>query len=187
MAGGVMIDHQRTQQASRAIGAARPRIFTAVGLFCAAVIFPAHAEDLPDPTRPPPGIAATSGTATARESAPSSGLRSIIISGTRRAAIIDGKTVELGGQLGRARLVEVNAGSVVLQRGNTRQVLTLFPGVKITRNEMPATGSSDMESPKKEAQLEQPSPASSVIPLDKDLKPAAQEDKLLSGHPKEEK
>ena len=179
MAGSVMIEP--TEQASRLIGAARQRPFLAIGLICAAVIFPVHAEDLPDPTRPPSSIAAASGTGGGRETAPSAGLRTIIISDTRRAAIIDGKTVELGDRIGRARLVEVNTGSVVLQRGNTRQVLTLFPGVKITRNEMSATGTSGMESSKKETQVDQSSPASSVVPLDKDLKPAVQEEKLFNG------
>ena len=43
-----------------------------------------------------------------------SGLHSIIISKTRRAAIIDGQTVELGEEHGNAKLVEVNEGNVVL-------------------------------------------------------------------------
>lgn len=189
MAGRVMSEHQPTKQASRVIGAAGPQSFMVAGLFCAlsAVVYTVHAEDLPDPTRPPSSIAAASGTGVGRETASLSGLRSIIISDTRRAAIIDGKTVELGGQLGRARLIQVNAGSVVLQRGNTRQVLTLFPGVKITRNDSPDTGTPARESSNKETQVEQPSPSSSVKSPDNDLKPAAQEEKLLSGHPKEEK
>ncbi|HEY8888116.1 MAG TPA: hypothetical protein VIM35_06495, partial [Gallionella sp.] len=132
---------------------------------------------------------------------------SIIISETRRAAIIDGQTVELGGQHGNARLVEVNVGSVVLQHGKSRQVLTLFPGVKITHKEMTDSGSAKMESSNNEAQVEQPSSASKVESGKPELKPAAQDEKLLmeplaippgsqttatkrpviSGHPKEEK
>src|SRR3989338_6552021 len=107
----------------------------------------AAAEDLPNPTRPPAMIAGT-GAATGRWSAESrsSGLQSTIISESRRAAIIDGKTVELWGKHGNARLVEVNEGSVVLRRAQTRQVLTLFPDVKIKQRETKTKkGSSESE------------------------------------------
>ena len=88
-----------------------------------------HAEDLPDPTRIPASIAAPLDAGVTV--APPAGLQSIIISKTRRAAIIDGETVELGGKHGDARLVEVREGSVVLKGAQGRQVLTLFPGVKM--------------------------------------------------------
>jgi len=102
-----------------------------------SVLSPLYAEDFPDPTRPPAGIIAPAAGAGAGrgETEHQSGLHSIIISETRRAAIIDGQTVELGGEHGGARLIEVNEGDVVLQRAQSRQVLTLFPGVKITRKE----------------------------------------------------
>src|SRR3990170_1417566 len=98
----------------------------------------ATAEDLPDPTRPPAMIAGT-GAATGRWSAESrsSGLQSTIISESRRAAIIDGKTVELGEKHGNAWLTEVNEGSVVLKTAQTRRVLTLFPDVKMTKAKIP--------------------------------------------------
>jgi hypothetical protein len=87
-------------------------------------------EDLPDPTRPSMLIdipVAASGVA----DSPSIGLQSIIISSKRRAAIINGETVELGNKQGDARLIEVNEGNVVLQDAQGRQVLSLFPDVKI--------------------------------------------------------
>ncbi|BBI98655.1 hypothetical protein FGKAn22_03480 [Ferrigenium kumadai] len=90
----------------------------------------ALAEELPDPTRPPVAILAPS--ATGAIEAPATGLQSVIISGHRRAAIIDGETVELGRKHGDARLIEVNESSVVLKGSQGRQVLTLFPGVKMT-------------------------------------------------------
>lgn len=100
-----------------------------VALFSVA----AAAEELPDPTRPPAGLAAP-------VAAPASGvpeirparLQSILISKTRRAAIIDGESVELGGKYGDAKLIEVNEGSIVLRGTQGRQVMTLFPDVKIT-------------------------------------------------------
>jgi MSHA biogenesis protein MshK len=57
------------------------------------------------------------------------GLQSILISKHRRAAIIDGETVELGGIHGAAKLIEVNEGNVVLRGAQGRQVLSLFPDV----------------------------------------------------------
>lgn len=113
-----------------------------------SVLTPLHAEDLPDPTRPPASIfAPNAGAGAGREATEnqSSGLHTIIISETRRAAIIDGQTVELGGVHRDAKLIEVNEGGVVLQRAQSRQVLTLFPGVKITRKTSPEIESADKE------------------------------------------
>jgi hypothetical protein len=98
------------------------------------------AEDLPDPTRPPSSIfAQAEGVKAGREALEyqASGLHTVIISGTRRAAIIGGQTVELGGEYGKARLIEVNEGGVVLQSAQSRQVLTLFPDVKMIRKSSP--------------------------------------------------
>ncbi len=103
------------------------------------LIVPVYGEELPDPTRPPSSIFAPAAGVAARQPMQnlSSGLHTIIISKTRRAAIIDGQIVELGGEHGNARLVEVNEGGVVLQRAQGRQVLTLFPDVRITRRSVP--------------------------------------------------
>jgi hypothetical protein len=61
-------------------------------------------------------------------------LQSVIISPTHCAAIIDGKTVELGAQHGSEKLIEITARGVVMQGEGGRRALTLFPavGVKIT-------------------------------------------------------
>lgn len=93
-----------------------------------------NAEELPDPTRIPAIIVAP--VAVVGVAAAPAGLQSIIISKTRRAAIIDGETVELGGKHGDAKLIEVNEGSVVLSNLQGRRVLTLFPDVKITGREL---------------------------------------------------
>ena len=102
-------------------------------LLMALLSVAATAEELADPTRPPASL-------TAPVAAPASGvpeirparLQSIFISKTRRAAIIDGESVELGGKYGDAKLIEVNEGSVILRGAQGRQVMTLFPDVKIT-------------------------------------------------------
>lgn len=167
----------------------------------ASAFIPVHAADLPDPTRPPSSIfAPVAGPAEDL----SSGLHSIIISDIRRAAIIDGKTVELGEEHGGARLVEVNEGGVVLQRAQSRQVLSLFPGVKITRKEAPdtvpaATGrlpgkneSLNQLSPKEkmptsEAQVLPQSSAEKMQSGNENTGPSTHHEELLPGHPKEEK
>ncbi|MCR4304046.1 MAG: hypothetical protein NUV63_07470 [Gallionella sp.] len=124
---------------------------------------------MPDPTRPPAMILSTDGVPAQGvvENRWSSGLQTIIISASRRAAIIDGKTVELGAKHGNARLIEVNEGNVVLQKARSRQVLTLFPGVKISRK----------GSPEKESQVNQPSSASKAPPKKQTTNPAARKEK----------
>jgi MSHA biogenesis protein MshK len=96
------------------------------------VTFSAWGQVLSDPTRPPFGIddAAPAASAYPRVR----GLQSVIISPTHCAAIIDGKTVELGAQHGSERLIEITARGVVMQGEGGRRALTLFPavGVKIT-------------------------------------------------------
>ena len=99
--------------------------------FCLFSAF-CYAEELTDPTRPPLSIAAPTVAGGAEAPPTPAGLQSIIISKTRRAAIIDGETVELGGKHGDAKLIEVNEGGVVLRGAQGRQVMTLFPDVKIT-------------------------------------------------------
>ncbi len=133
----------------------------------------AFAEDLSDPTRPPAMIAVPEAvTGQGADAGQTSGLRSIIISRTRRAAIIDGETVELGKKHGDARLIEVNEGSVVLRGAQGRQVLTLFPDVKMT---------------KKVIKTKAPLPASKAQSGKDKNKPVARDEKPLSGQPKEEK
>lgn len=104
------------------------RYFWVFASLCAAPLA-VLAQTLTDPTKPPAEISATpDGQAAAPKD---SGLQSIIISPTRRAAIINGQTVELGAKHGETKLVEVSESGVVLQGAQGRQVLALFPGVEI--------------------------------------------------------
>lgn len=151
------------------------RVFARAAVFCflSAVLGPLTAEELPDPTRPPeslagPGAASGQWAAAKRPS----GLQSTLISKSRRAAIIDGKTVELGGKHGDARLTEVSEGRVVLQGAHTRRVLTLFPDVKITQSEINSKT--------------QP-PGSGLRPNIFSTKPVVRDETLLSMQPKEKK
>lgn len=85
----------------------------------------AWAQITTDPTRPAIGFAVVE----APEGAPSSQLQSVMISPTRRAAIINGVVVELGEKYGDAVLMRVAEDEIVLRSGTSRQVLKLHPGV----------------------------------------------------------
>ncbi len=120
------------------------RKLQAVLLLCATEI--ALAENLPDPTRPAIDLGGGAGAGGGRASAAApveavpQGLQSIIISPQYRAAIINGETVRLGGKVGNSTLVEVRENSVVLQNGQGRRVLELFPKVGIKKNEASQQG-----------------------------------------------
>jgi MSHA biogenesis protein MshK len=81
------------------------------------------AQGVSDPTRPPQAVESPG-------DAPGSGLQSVFISETRKAAIIGGQLVELGQKYGDATLVRVAEGEVTLTKGGDTQVLHLFPGVE---------------------------------------------------------
>ena len=101
-----------------------------------------QAESLPDPTRPPPGIG-VDGAAPATGLIPAypkvRGLQSVILSPTNCAAIIDGKTIEMGAMYGKERLVDVTERGIVLQGESGRRTLTLFPAVGIRQVEAGST------------------------------------------------
>lgn len=113
---------------------ARARCIGLALLLLCAVSPVASAQALTDPTKPPAEISAPLAQAAAPEG---DRLQSVIISPARRAAIINGQTVELGAKYGEAKLVEVSEGGVALQGAQGRQVLTLFPGVEIKRKGLP--------------------------------------------------
>lgn len=107
---------------------ASSKLFTVMGMLLS---FGVYAEELTDPTQPPARIAMPAVEPVAAE-IKAAGLQSILIGKQRRAAIIDGETVELGGMHGAAKLIEVNEASVVMRGPQGKQVLTLFPDVGIT-------------------------------------------------------
>jgi MSHA biogenesis protein MshK len=128
----------------------------------------AAAETLPDPTRPPPGIRGGEGGETHAETSAEperKGLQVIIIAPNRRAAIIDGQTVELGGRYHGAKLIEVNEGALVLRDAHgKRTVITMFPKVGVRQKAAepaPQAGSKEPEPIEKQT-IEQA--ASSVAP-----------------------
>lgn len=102
----------------------------AIGGAMLAVV-PAFAQGLPDPTRPPVALS-DSGQQAAEAAAPV--LQSVLISPSRRLAIIDGQTVRQGEKFGASRVVKITETEVVLRggggNGNTTQILKLFPQVE---------------------------------------------------------
>ena len=88
---------------------------------------PAQRGALVDPTRPPRLGIESSG----RESAAPSGpqLQSVLISPTRRVAVISGSTVVQGGKYGNATVTSISEGAVLLRYADRRETLHLIPGV----------------------------------------------------------
>jgi len=90
---------------------------------------PAMAQALTDPMRPPAELAPDAPVVEGAAS-PVHRLQSVIISPTRKAAIINGVLVELGGKYGDAVLTKVAEDEVVLSRDSSREVLKLHPAVE---------------------------------------------------------
>jgi MSHA biogenesis protein MshK len=108
----------------------------------------ALAQGLADPTRPPSAAAAQGGPDDAIPGGRQ--LQSVLLSGGRKIAVIDGNMVALGGMLGEARVVKITETEVVLKTGEETETLKLFPGVnkqavkrgaRRARTDAPAEGS----------------------------------------------
>ena len=89
---------------------------------------------LPDPTRPPapPTSASVSDSATSQAPRAAHQLQSILISSTRRLAVIDGRTVPLGGEFSGATVTSITEAGVTLRRGKETETLRLNPAVRLT-------------------------------------------------------
>ena len=84
-------------------------------------------QPLGDPMRPPEASASPS---IEPRTEASTRLQSVLISGHRRAAVIDGRSVGLGERIGDATVVAISPSEVTLQRGSERQTLKLYPGTE---------------------------------------------------------
>lgn len=96
---------------------------------------PLVAQELLDPTRPAVSLESASGVAAvqaASEADGAQGLSLIMIQPNRRAAVIDGRVIELNGRYGKFKLLEVNEDYVVLQSADGPRVMRLFPAVNMT-------------------------------------------------------
>ncbi|MFZ6673605.1 MSHA biogenesis protein MshK [Undibacterium sp. Xuan67W] len=84
------------------------------------------AQSIPDPTRPPDTLLlpATTGS---NEIAAGPVLQSVLISPSRRLAIISGKTLGLNDKFNEQTVIKINETEVVLRNGKELQTLKLFP------------------------------------------------------------
>lgn len=100
-------------------------------------------ESLPDPTRPPDVIMGNQGVGEDDGIVPPPVpvLQSVLLSATRKVAIISGQSVPLGGKFGEARLIKLTSSEAVLRKDGELQVLKLFPDVekveKMEKSEQP--------------------------------------------------
>lgn len=90
---------------------------------CLACAAPAQTRPLADPTRPPNVSAETAEAAVVEGPR----LQSVLISPTRRAAVISGTSVALGGRYGDARVEAISESAVVLRYTDRRETLQLLP------------------------------------------------------------
>jgi MSHA biogenesis protein MshK len=82
---------------------------------------------LVDPTRPPMAAVESSAGESAAPAGPR--LQSVLISPTRRVAVISGSTVVQGGKYGSATVAAITEGSVLLRYADRKQTLHLISGV----------------------------------------------------------
>jgi len=90
-------------------------------------------QALSDPMQPPAFLAPAN--AAGGEQAWGGGLvlQSTLLSEGRRIAMIDGKPMQVGDRIGRARIVSIDPGAVTLRESNTTRVLQLYPGTGVIR------------------------------------------------------
>jgi MSHA biogenesis protein MshK len=88
---------------------------------------------LPDPTRPPAAASAedTSKPVAGQATKPAHRLQSVLIAPDRKLAVIDGRTVPIGGRIDDALVVAITESGVTLRRGAQTETLPLNAGVQI--------------------------------------------------------
>ena len=98
-----------------------------LSLICMASSALAQRAALVDPTRPPTWTGGSGADEAAAPVGPQ--LQSVLISPTRRIAVISGSTVGLGEKFGGATVVAISEGAVMLRYADRRETLHLIPGV----------------------------------------------------------
>jgi MSHA biogenesis protein MshK len=101
---------------------------SALGILLALAAHTALAQ-VTDPTQPPAALQAPAASQPGQpaEAPPRAAqLQSILVSPTRRVAVIDGETVRVGQDFHGARVALIGEIEVVLLRGKEKEVLKLF-------------------------------------------------------------
>lgn len=97
-----------------------------IGVICLCAVMPAAYAQLRDPTRPPEQLVPGGDGGVA--SGPV--LQSVLLSSSRKIAVISGQTVKLGEKFGDATLVRITESEVTLRSGGGEfQTLRLFPSI----------------------------------------------------------
>ena len=96
-------------------------------LLCLAGAAAAQRAGLVDPTRPPNAASESSAKELAAPAGPQ--LQSVLISPTRRIAVISGSTVVQGDKYGSATVAAITEGSVLLRYADRKETLHLISGV----------------------------------------------------------
>ena len=112
---------------------------TGVALLCAAWPALDAAADVGDPTQPPSSGALESGAGTDAAALAPGGpgrLTAIVVSPTRRVAVIDGVPVRVGDEVGLARVIEIEPLSVRL-RGPDGEVVLSIAGPPLKGKKQP--------------------------------------------------
>lgn len=104
---------------------------TVVGIvLCTPYALAAGDADLPDPMRPGIGEPPAKTGAVVPAAQDAASLQSVILrAGRKPVAIISGQTVELGGEIGGARVTRITDTEVVLQGLAGTEILRLTPAV----------------------------------------------------------
>ncbi|GEM_PF-2477467 len=132
---------------------------TAVMIVCGVALIAAmtvaHAQSLPDPTRPPASVdkpPAATDAAAAGEAAAAVGFQTVVLrAGAKPTAVINGEVVMLGGRVGDATVIRISEDSVTLKSSTGKETLELIPGVKKTPATKPADEAGSKEPAKKKA------------------------------------
>jgi MSHA biogenesis protein MshK len=94
------------------------------------------AAPLEDPTRPPDFIGGVNGNGSQQGQVPSWEVSSILISGDRRLAVVNGETVRQGDQVGNARVIRISPTAVTLRTSIETFTVKLLPAqIKSVREE----------------------------------------------------
>lgn len=88
----------------------------------------AQTASLTDPTRPPIIEPERSGDAAPIPPGPQ--LQSVLISPSRRVAVINGSAVSVGAKLGDATVTAISEDAVILRYADHKETLYLLPGVE---------------------------------------------------------
>ena len=102
------------------------RVLT-LALACSCGAAAAQGGPLADPTRPPSAVAERPASEAAAPAGPR--LQSVLISPTRRVAVISGKTVAQGGKFGDATVASITESAVLLRYPDRKETLQLVPDV----------------------------------------------------------